>query len=79
MADNFANNLHQNNYLLISTLSYDLMMGGISGLCIKITNNCQKTEFVKLGLKNCKKKLQKDLNNNSPHLGYRFHSKLKAI
>ena len=75
MADNFANNLHQNNYLLISTLSYDLMMGGISGLCIKITNNCQKTEFVKLGLKNCKKELQKDLNNNSPHLGYRFHSK----
>ena len=55
MADNFANNLHQNNYLLISALSYDLMMGGISGLCIKITNNCQCTEFVRFGLNNYEK------------------------
>ena len=65
MADNFANNLHQNNYLLISTLSYDLMMGGISGLCIKITNNCQYTEFVRFGLKNYKKIIQDGRNHHS--------------
>ena len=62
------------------TISFDINLIKISSKISSIHQKCHLLIFHEIRLlKEVKKELQKDLNNNSPHLGYRLHSKLKAI
>ena len=58
------------------TISFDINIKQISSKISSIHQKCHLLIFHEIRLlKEVKKELQKDLNNNSPHLGNRLHSK----
>ena len=61
----------ENNYTLTLENVRESNLGEYTCSAVNKIGDGQAVVF----LTGTKKKLQKDLNNNSPHLGYRLHSK----